>query len=99
MIQKMLKEKNNNNKNNDKNDNQNKDNNDNSNITNLDENISSNKDKDKDNEYKSVIFNSSIPEVIQGTVLIKKEQNEDINEGENDLKEKEQKPRKLSYEH
>ena len=102
MIEKMLKEKNNINKNNDKNDNQNKDNNDISNITNLDENISSNKDKDndkdKDNEYKSVIFNSSIPEVIQGTVLIKKEHNEDINEGENDLKEKEQKPRKLSYE-
>ena len=100
MIEKMLKEKNDNNKNNDNND-QNKDNNNTSNITNLDENISSNKDKDKDNkdnEYKSVIFNSSIPEVIQGTVLFKKEQNEDLNKEENDLKEKEQKPRNLSYE-
>ena len=98
IIGKLLKEKNGNNTG------QNKDNNNTSNITNLDENIS-NKDNDKnankdnkDNEYKSVIFNSSIPECIQGTVLFKKDQNEDLNEGEKDLKEKEKKPRKLSYE-
>ena len=102
MIEKMLKERNDNNKNKDKNNEPNKNDNNTSNITNLDENISSNKDndknKDKDNEYKSVIFNSSIPECIQGTVLFKKEQNEDLKAEENDLKEKEQKPRKLSYE-
>ena len=48
-------------------------------ITNLDENIISNKtnDNNKDNtENKSILFNSSIPECIQGTVIFKKENNE-----------------------
>jgi len=88
MIEKMIKEKNNNNKNNDKNNGQNRDNNNKGNIN----------DKDNGNEYKSEIFNSTIFEVIQGIILFKKEQNENLNERENDLKEKDQKPKKLSYE-
>ena len=58
--------------------NENKDNNK-SNITNLDENISLNKETEKntdDIEFQKTLFNSSIPEFIQGTPILK---NEDIN--------------------
>ena len=58
--------------------NENKDNNK-SNITNLEENISLNKETEKntdDIEFQKTLFNSSIPEFIQGTPILK---NEDIN--------------------
>ena len=84
-------------------------NNDESNITNLDDNLSLKKENEKNSEeieFKKTLFNSSIPEYIQGTPILKnediKKQNEDSN---NEKKEKEDKvekveksTRKYSYE-
>ena len=102
IVENLLKQKNKNNKN-DSNNKLNKDNNE-SNITNLDENISLNNEDEKNNEeieFKKTLLNSSIPEYIQGTPIIK---NEDIKkqreESSNEYEEKiiEKSTRKFSYE-
>ena len=93
IVQNLLKDKK-------KNYNDNKDNdNDKSNITNLDENIISNEDNEKeknddDIKFQKTIFNSSIPEFIQGTPILK---NEDINKQkeEESYKEKEKEEKKI----
>ena len=107
MVEKILKEKNINNHNN-KNNNEinnklNKDNNE-SNITNLDDNIENEKNNE-DIEFKKTLFNSSIPEYIQGTPIKKNDyiykQKEESNEEKEEKEEKKEKvksTRKYSYE-
>ena len=104
MVENLLKEKNKNKNNNDDiNSKLNKDNNE-SNITNLDENLSLNNEDEKNNEdieFKKTLFNSSIPEYIQGTPILKnediKKQREESN-NENEEKIVEKSSRKFSYE-
>ena len=70
MVDKLLQAKENHNSNN-KNISNNKDN-DVSNITNLDDNIAANNENEKNNEeieFSKTLFNSSIPEYIQGTPI------------------------------
>ena len=107
MVEKILKEKsinnnnhNNNRKINDINNKLNDKDNDKSNITNLDENIS-NKENEKnseDIEFQKTIFNSSIPEYIQGTPIIKNDyinkQKEESNEEKEEEEEKEEQEEK-----
>ena len=102
IVENLLKEKNKNN-NNDVNNKLNKDNNE-SNITNLDENISLNNEDEKNNEdieFKKTLLNSSIPEYIQGTPIIKNEdikKQREISNNENEDKNIEKSTRKFSYE-
>ena len=102
IVDNLLKEKNKKNNKNDINNKLNKDNNE-SNITNLDENISLNNEDEKNNEdveFKKTLFNSSIPEYIQGTPIIKNEdikrQREESNNENEEIIEKN--TRKFSYE-
>ena len=98
MVDKLLQAKENHNSNN-KNISNNKDN-DVSNITNLDDNIAANNENEKNNEeieFSKTLFNSSIPEYIQGTPILQNEEKDDSNQGKKE-KIKEKSTRKFSYE-
>ena len=111
MVEKLLKEKNldninkkNNNLNNNELNQETKDNNDDCDITKLEDNISSNKENEKNNEnieFKKTLFISTIPEFIQGTPILRSEdidKSKDDSNEDNEIKIKEKSSRKFSYE-